>query len=223
MQSRSAPRTVRDTIVEEVLRDVVAGDLAPGERVTEEGLAESFGRSRGMVREALKLLEQLGVVAIGHGVGSRVRPEEDWELLDPALFDALLEAGQARRLLAECVELARAAATEAAALAAARATPEALGRIREALAALPDARDPLRADAEVHAAIAAASENRVLAHTLRPLRGGLERAARALDLQAEAPRVYECDAALADAIEARDADAARAAMTRYLDLLDAAG
>jgi DNA-binding FadR family transcriptional regulator len=222
MQSRAAPRTVRDTIVEELLREVVAGDLAAGERVTEEGLAEQFGRSRGMVREALKLLEQLGVVAIGHGVGSRVRPEEDWELLDPALFDALLEAGQARRLLAECVELARAAATEAAALAAERATPEALERIRAAVEALPGARDPLRADAEVHAAIAGASSNRVLAHTLRPLRDALERAARALGLQAEAARLHECDEALVNAIEAGDADAARAAMTRYLDLLDAA-
>jgi DNA-binding FadR family transcriptional regulator len=216
------PRTVRDTVVVGLLRDVVAGRIAAGDRLTEQRLAARFGHSRGMVREALKLLEEHGVVEIGHGVGSHVCPEEQWDLLRPELLAALIDVGQAPRLLAECIEVSRAAATAAAELAAERVTAAGLERIRGALAALADAEDPLAADAAFHAAIVAAAANRVLARTLRSVRLAVRLAGDAVGLAARADELVACDRAVCEAVSRRDGAAARAAMTRYLDLLAAA-
>jgi DNA-binding FadR family transcriptional regulator len=196
------PRTVRDTVVVGLLRDVVAGRIAAGDRLTEQRLAARFGHSRGMVREALKLLEEHGVVEIGHGVGSHVCPEEQWDLLRPELLAALIDVGQAPRLLAECIEVSRAAATAAAELAAERVTAAGLERF--------------------HAAIVAAAANRVLARTLRSVRLAVRLAGDAVGLAARADELVACDRAVCEAVSRRDGAAARAAMTRYLDLLAAA-
>jgi DNA-binding FadR family transcriptional regulator len=129
-------------IVHERLRaEIVTGRLAPGDPVpSERALSEDFGVNRHAVREALKRLQQAGLVQISQGGATRVR---DWratgglELLfdlaavpgeepDPAIVRAILEmrasigADAARRCaerapleLRERVrELAGAAATE---------------------------------------------------------------------------------------------------------------
>jgi DNA-binding FadR family transcriptional regulator len=63
--------------VHEALRDqILAGALAPGEAVpSERTLAETHGVHRQSVREALKRLEQAGLVQISHGGATRVL---DW-------------------------------------------------------------------------------------------------------------------------------------------------
>jgi DNA-binding FadR family transcriptional regulator len=63
--------------VHEVLRDeILAGALGPGEAVpSERVLAERHGVHRQSVREALKRLEQAGLVRISHGGATRVL---DW-------------------------------------------------------------------------------------------------------------------------------------------------
>lgn len=63
--------------VHEALRDeILAGSLEPGDAVpSERALAERFGVHRQSVREALKRLEQAGLVRISHGGATRVL---DW-------------------------------------------------------------------------------------------------------------------------------------------------
>ncbi|MEZ5075635.1 MAG: GntR family transcriptional regulator [Solirubrobacterales bacterium] len=63
--------------VHEALRDqILAGTLAPGSAVpSERALAEQHGVHRQSVREALKRLEQAGLVQISHGGATRVL---DW-------------------------------------------------------------------------------------------------------------------------------------------------
>jgi len=53
------------------LRELLRSDgLRPGDRIPSEAeLAERFGVSRGTVREALKLLEQDGLIDVQHGLG----------------------------------------------------------------------------------------------------------------------------------------------------------
>src|SRR5262249_2106284 len=51
-----------------------AGALAPGERVTQEGLAERFGVSRQPVLQALLLLKRQGVIVDAGGKGGVVGP-----------------------------------------------------------------------------------------------------------------------------------------------------
>jgi GntR family transcriptional regulator len=58
------------------IRRLVAGaDLRPGDRVpTEAALTETLGASRPMVREALRVLEQGGLLRVERGRGGFLRP-----------------------------------------------------------------------------------------------------------------------------------------------------
>ena len=59
---RNAGRPLRDD-VREYLRDAILhGDLKPGDQIVETRLARQFGISQGPVREALRELEQVGLV-----------------------------------------------------------------------------------------------------------------------------------------------------------------
>lgn len=62
--------------VRDGLEELIASDnLRPGARLPSEGeLAQRFGVARGSVREALKQLEQEGVVEVRHGLGRFVSP-----------------------------------------------------------------------------------------------------------------------------------------------------
>jgi GntR family transcriptional repressor for pyruvate dehydrogenase complex len=73
----STPPTRRSELVHDRLRaDVLEGRLAPGDPVpSERALADALGVNRHAVREALKRLEQAGLVAITQGGATRVR---DW-------------------------------------------------------------------------------------------------------------------------------------------------
>ena len=63
-------RTVAQRMRDDILALVKAEDLRPGDRIpTEAELKERFGGSRPTIREALKLLEQDGVVDVAHGRG----------------------------------------------------------------------------------------------------------------------------------------------------------
>jgi DNA-binding GntR family transcriptional regulator len=57
-----APISRRHQIVSTLRRAIVAGDLQPGHRLVETELAEQLGTSRAPVREALRQLEQEGLV-----------------------------------------------------------------------------------------------------------------------------------------------------------------
>jgi DNA-binding GntR family transcriptional regulator len=58
----SPPATTQQHAVEWLRRAILAGDLRPGQRVTQEDIAEQIGVSVAPVREALRALEQEGQV-----------------------------------------------------------------------------------------------------------------------------------------------------------------
>ena len=71
----------------QLLRDILAGVYAPGERIREVEVAERLDISRAPVREALRMLEQDGLVELSPGRGARVIRLEPEQLID--LFDLL--------------------------------------------------------------------------------------------------------------------------------------
>ena len=90
--------TISDVLVEDILR----GQYRAGERFpSERDLAARFDANRGAVREAMKTLEQLGLICIQPG-GARVKPLQDASLdvighmlnqgdvPDPRLVDQIL-------------------------------------------------------------------------------------------------------------------------------------
>ena len=56
--------TVPEQIAAKVGDRIVSGELAPGARVGEQELADTFAVSRGPVREAIRILEREGLVAV---------------------------------------------------------------------------------------------------------------------------------------------------------------
>lgn len=70
-----------------LLRDIFSGVYGPGDRIREVEVAERLGISRAPVREALRILEQDGLVEIAPFRGARVVSLQNEQIAD--LFDLL--------------------------------------------------------------------------------------------------------------------------------------
>jgi DNA-binding GntR family transcriptional regulator len=55
---------LRDQVLAALRKGIISGDYPPGERLTEDRLAEDFGVSRNPIREALRVAEAEGFVVI---------------------------------------------------------------------------------------------------------------------------------------------------------------
>ncbi|MEU7883662.1 FadR/GntR family transcriptional regulator [Microbispora bryophytorum] len=217
---------------------LTVGDRLPGERQ----LAEQLGVGRSSVREALRVLETLGVVASQAGRG----PDAGAVLTSRpgnALTDLLrLHLGLATlsmrevidtRLMIEQWAAARAAAANAAANAAApartaeaRTEPQtaeaetATARMAEAIAAMDAARDPaefVEHDIAFHLALAEAAGNRLIVAVMRALRDALRRyAVDAVVRLGDTGGLQDDHRRIHRAIEDGDAGAAAAAVAEHL-------
>ncbi|MBB4064275.1 FadR/GntR family transcriptional regulator [Gellertiella hungarica] len=217
---RTADEVVRQVellILEGVLRD---GDRLPGER----DLAERLGVSRPILREALKELENRGLLVSRHGGGTFVAD------IIGQVFSAPLAALIARheRATADYLEYRRELEGLTAELAAARATPAdraLLARIVDDMRAAHEAGhfdDEMEADLELHNAIGEAAHNIVLLHTLRAcyrlLSEGIFYHRRLIfDLPGARDRLLAQHVALAEAIMAGDPARARRAAEEHID------
>lgn len=145
-------------------------DLPVGSKMpTEAQLAERFGVSRTVIREAAKLLVQRGLVTVKPGRGMTVAAVDGSIIAEQ--YGLLLKhsGGSFEQLL----ELRLVLEVEIAALASARHTEEHLAAMREAndrlTAADPSSPDFLDADLAFHDAIAAASGNPFFPLAIRPI------------------------------------------------------
>lgn len=87
MNDAPAPRRVSDTVHADLRARILDGRLAPGDAVPSERLlAEEHGVNRHAVREALKRLQQAGLIRISQGGATRV---QDWR--DHGGMDLLLD------------------------------------------------------------------------------------------------------------------------------------
>jgi DNA-binding GntR family transcriptional regulator len=81
-----------DQVKDHLLRAILAGRFAPGERIIETRVARDLGVSQAPVREALRDLENLGLVESSPFRGARVRHPSTAELIDAIAVRAQLEA-----------------------------------------------------------------------------------------------------------------------------------
>jgi DNA-binding FadR family transcriptional regulator len=148
-------------------RRIVTGEIRPGEQLP---TAAGVRASRGVVREAIKVLAAKGLVVSRPKTGTRVRPPESWNLLDPDVL-AWQQAGQAPgAFLGKLTEVRLLIEPGAAEMAARRAGPVevwavqvALRDMREALdRSPPDHEAYNEADIRFHHAIVQACDNDVL-------------------------------------------------------------
>jgi DNA-binding FadR family transcriptional regulator len=179
-----------------------AGGLLP----KEESIAEEFDVSRGTAREALRALEERRVAVVKHGRGARVQPAEEWNALDPIVARALATGRSRRGFLRELAAYRLVLESEAAALAAERASADQRAGMRARAQELRDTDDMARAVRHLRRQIAVASGNRPLAATLRALGEAIEPSPGKVEVEG-----YE---RLAEAVAAGDAAAARDAAQR---------
>jgi DNA-binding GntR family transcriptional regulator len=83
------------SLYHQLLEEVLEGDLRPGEILVETALGKRFGVSRTPIREALRMLEQDGVLERVNR-GMRVRQTSSEEVLEIYGVRTILEAAAAR-------------------------------------------------------------------------------------------------------------------------------
>jgi GntR family transcriptional repressor for pyruvate dehydrogenase complex len=209
-----------DQVVAFVRGLIDRGRLRPGDRLPgERDLATQIGVSRPSVRAGLHALAAMGVVRSRHGSGTYIPDGPPSLGSEPLSFLAALH-GFTRE---DMYETRRILETEAAGLAAERATPEHLATLAEEVAGLFANRDNphqfLVHDINFHRAVADAAAN--------PIVGALVGMVSALYYErrkATAERASDSDLRdtseahrrIYQAIRARDANAARRAMSDHL-------
>src|SRR5581483_10253708 len=72
--ARPSRKTLTDAVQEEIRQAILSGTYSPGSQLpTEAELGQLLGASRTVVREALRILEEDGLIFRRHGVGTFVR------------------------------------------------------------------------------------------------------------------------------------------------------
>ncbi len=224
------PEKLSAAVTQQIEKLILRGILRPGERLpAERDLAERLGVSRPSLREALAGLQDKGLLKARAGAGIYVA-----DVLGNAFSDALI------RLLSDHDEavfdyisfrrdLEGLAAARAARLASAtdlRVVGEIFAKMEAAHArARPE--DEARLDAEFHMAIVEASHNVVMLHMMRSmfqlLREGVFYNRQVMFRQRTTRgALLDQHRAINDALQARDADAARAAVEAHLDYVERA-
>ena len=138
-------RSLSDHVFEQLRDRIVAGAFAPGAALPgERSLCESLGVNRGPLRDALKRLDQAGLIAVRHGGSTLVRDYREGAGLD-LLPDLLQTAGGAwdPEVVRAVLEMRSALAPDVARLAAERAGPEALLALDARVGAMQAAADDL--------------------------------------------------------------------------------
>jgi len=207
-------------VVKHVRRLIEAGRLKPGDRLPpERDLARQIGISRPSLRSGLRSLQAMGVIHARQGSGTFI-PDGPPRLADgPLRFLAALH-GFTRD---EMFEARRVLEVGTAGLAAERATHEQMASMAEEVASMfasVDApQDYLIHDIQFHRAVAAGSQNPVLATLIEAVselvyevrRLTIERATDVKESAEMHRRIYR-------AIKARDPDEARRLMGEHLDM-----
>jgi len=164
---------LHEGVVQQIVAQIMSGALEPGTSLPSEStLAQQFGVSRTVIREAVRLLVGKGLVAVKHGSGMQVQPSDQWNHLDPLILFERLRIGHDETLLHDLLELRRVIEVEVAALAALRRTPEDVQLLRTAVEEMRGVLDNpevyTRLDIAFHNSILATARNRLLAQALRP-------------------------------------------------------
>ena len=84
-------QTLREQVTQAIRLKLLTGQLRPGERIVEQEMAEDLGVSRGPVREALRQIEQEGLVEYTSHVGCFVKEFNARDVYEVYLLRANLE------------------------------------------------------------------------------------------------------------------------------------
>jgi GntR family transcriptional repressor for pyruvate dehydrogenase complex len=205
---------VSDHVFRTLLEALLAGRYAPGEKLpTQRALAADLGVTMGSLREALKRLEQMGLIDVRHGDAMRVRDWREHGGLDVIAHLLFRSGGLDQGVLGDVLEARRLMLRELAALAALRASAEQqrrLGELAVAFAGAPDAETAQGLDFAFVTELAEAADNVVFVLILNSIRALYFEHAAALGVAARPHELAPAYAEAAEAVARGDADRARA-------------
>ncbi len=200
--------TSLETVCAAVRHRIIAGDYRPGQRLTEDSLAEEHNVSRVPVREALRVLASEGFV--------RVQPYQ-------GTFVAELSEGEANDLL----EVRAALEPLAARLAAVRRTSDHLTELRQIIVEGARASEGRRFDevgalnGRFHELLGVASANSSLADFIGQLRDKIDWV-YSVEVKRRAQDSWREHVDIVDAVARRDADCAERLVHEHIDKATAA-
>jgi len=194
--------TTQTEIAQRVVESILAQKLAPGERLGEQELADLFGVSRTLVREALMQLQARGFV--------EVRTRKGWYVVEPS-FEEARDAFAARRVI-ETGMLREAG----------RPLQSAIRRLRKHVAderqAIEDGDAATRTFllADFHVCLAECYGNRLLSDVMRDLTARTTLVALLYQSSHDAAQSCAEHAAIVDALERGDAKTAEKLMLAHI-------
>lgn len=118
LMGKLAFKTLRENVAEEIRLKILNQELTPGMRIIEQELSDELGVSRGPIREALRQLEQEGMVEYTRNVGCSVREitlqdvyetyllRSNYEMIAVRLYEAQFTEEEIAKM-EEAVELMR--------------------------------------------------------------------------------------------------------------------
>ena len=210
-------------LTEEIVKRIISliTDLAmkPGDKLpTERELVARFGVGRSSIREAIKILNAIGIVRIVVGAGMFVG-NGNLSLLAKPLSLSFLRGG---RSTSELIEARRLLEVELAGLAAERASSEEVASINERLAEMrahqADVERYTESDIHFHLAVARGAHNAGLLGLLEMLQHIIRRWMFKSIAEVEGrPSSIDEHVPIYDAIAGHDSAGARAAMNDHLE------
>lgn len=214
-----ARQSLSDELAQRVRQMIQGAGHRTGDRLPSiSAMARQFGVAHPTLREALRKLETLGIVEIRHGSGVYVGVDDNPLLITNPVF----EGGITRKLLLDLVDARAPIELKAAELAATRATPAQLQRLRQLLAEAGKRLESRRAVSDAnrafHREIAHASGNPVLHQLLEALGGVFQEEQRFVNAtHAARERFHHEHLQILDALERRDPARATTLMRQHLD------
>lgn len=177
------PANLARAITAELVGRIVRGLHAPGTPLPPEpALCETFAVSRTVVREAVKLLQEKGLVQVRQGSGTIVTPSTMWNMLDELVLAATIAEDETFAILDDLVVTRRLLESDMANAAARVADGETIERLR----ALVDRMDELvddhvtyeEYDRAFHDIVMQASGNRIARGVVKSLESQVIHTAR---------------------------------------------
>lgn len=220
---------MHDSILDRLGERIVHGDICPGDRIVAADWGEQTGASRTAVREAVRVLESLGLVSVRRKSGITIRPPHDWTVYAPEVIRWRLRGPDRLAQLHEISELRAAVEPSAARLAAAEsdgaARTELSAAVLEMVSYADHANEPnyLAADVRFHATLLKASGNSMFAGLSSVIEEVLVgRTEQELMPNHADPTALRLHQEVAYAVMRRDGEAAAAAMTAIVAEADRA-
>lgn len=206
------------------LREMIRqGELAPGDRLPpERTLAHTFGVSRSTLRQAFQALAERHILESRQGHGTYLLADIDTAVASDAILESMSEQ---QALLHDVLEFRRIMEPEIAALAAQRATPAAIDRLKILVC---DQQRALLAgegddcfDADFHQLLVAMTGNSVIVQVMQAIQAIVDKS-RATWLQSRERRQLSIEGHLRiiNALEQKGPNGARQAMQEHITSIE---